>query len=58
MYMDSQNNSTLNKIDANSNQEEIEVTVRNLPNDATEPEIISYLEIAGPIKSKKFNKEE
>ena len=56
--MDSQNNSTLNKIDANSNQEEIEVTVRNLPNDATEPEIISYLEIAGPIKSKKFNKEE
>jgi hypothetical protein len=39
-------------------QEEIEVTIRNLPNDAKNDEIIEYLEMAGPIKTSKFVREE
>ena len=39
------------------NQEEIEVTIRNLPNDAKNDEIIEYLEMAGPIKTSKFVRE-
>lgn len=41
-----------------ASQDEIEVTIRNLPNDAKNDEIIDYLEIAGPIKSSKFVREE
>ncbi len=36
----------------------MEVTVRNLPNDAKNEDILEYLEIAGPIKTYKFVREE
>ena len=38
--------------------EEAEVTIRNLPNDAKNEDILEYLEIAGPIKSHRFVREE
>lgn len=34
------------------------MTIRNLPNDASTEDIVGYLEIAGPIKSHRFLKEE
>lgn len=42
----------------NSSQEEVEVTIRNLPNEAKTDDILEYLSIAGPVKSHKFIKEE
>lgn len=41
-----------------SSQEEVEVTIRNLPNEAKTDDILEYLSIAGPVKSHKFIKEE
>lgn len=37
--------------------EEVEVYVSNLPNNAPHEDIIEYLETAGPIKSYNFNED-
>lgn len=56
MYSDPLNNSNSSK--TSPEEEEVEVTIRNLPNEAKTDDILEYLSIAGPIKSHKFIKEE
>lgn len=55
MYSESQANALKTH---KSGQEEVEVTIRNLPNEAKTDDILEYLSIAGPIKTYKFLKEE
>ena len=49
-------NSGSNKTQKNNNQDEVEVIVRNLPNEVRTEDILEYLSVAGPIKSCKFTK--
>lgn len=56
MYSEPLNNSNGTK--SAPEEEEVEVTIRNLPNEAKTDDILEYLAIAGPIKSHKFTKEE
>lgn len=57
MYSDNQQNLG-GKGQKSGNGEEVEVTIRNLPNEAKTDDILEYLSIAGPIKAHRFLKEE
>jgi RNA recognition motif-containing protein len=58
MYAEGLGSSGASKGQQQSTPEEIEVTIRNLPNEVTKDEILEYLSVAGSIKSSRFAKEE